>query len=141
MYYTCQQKHIYYNLPPTSPFPFEVKQKYCFCVIVVLRKKTILFEKFTTVFKHKISFVENLHSKHTSTFKIRKNTNYYFLSTSTVYHPSKWSLIFSSSDEMAKITFYFPDSLFCSLLRRSLSLLSVYSLDPLSLSLFLSLSH
>ena len=72
MYYTCQQKHIYYNLPPTLPFPFEVKQEYCFCVIVVLHKKTILFEKFTLVFKHKISLVENLHSKHTSTFKIRK---------------------------------------------------------------------
>lgn len=69
---TCKQGNIHYYLPPTFPFPFKVKQECCFCVIVVLCVM-IMFEKFTTVFKQKISFAENFCSQHTSTFKIRKN--------------------------------------------------------------------
>lgn len=69
---TCKQGQIHSYLPPTFPFPLEIKQEYCFCIIVVPWMKTILFEKFATVFKHKISTSEGLHSKHTSTFKLRE---------------------------------------------------------------------
>lgn len=64
--------HIYSYLPPTFPFPLEVKQEYCFCVTVVFRMNSIQFNQFATVLNHKISTFEGLHSKLTATFKLRE---------------------------------------------------------------------
>ncbi len=93
-------------LPITFPFPLKIKQEHCFCVIVVPPLKgDVLFEKFATVFKYKISFSESLSSKNTLTFKERKNkTPYqYFSSTIAAYYILNQKLLFWKVQQSCEI--------------------------------------